>query len=87
MNGGERGTHTLTRCWNGAPYWKGADLMATPTKDQIAAAVRAATGAPTVGPVAEAEPAIIEAVNALVNPAATEAKESGIIKAKETPEA
>lgn len=54
------------------------------TRAQIEAAVKQATGNPDVGTVAVVIPAIVDAVDKLVN--GEPAKEERVIKAKETPE-
>lgn len=56
-----------------------------PTRAQIEAAVKKATGDPDVGTVAAVIPSIVDELDALIN--GEPAKEERVIKAKETPEA
>lgn len=52
------------------------------TRDDILAAVKSATGDPTTGLLADATPAIVDAVDALVNPNAK--VEKRVVVAEET---
>ena len=85
MNGGLHGTHTQMRYLNKGrtTKMKGA-TMASITRADILAAVQGVTGAPTVGTVAAIEPQIVDAIDRLLN--GEPAKETRVIKAKETPE-
>jgi len=53
-------------------------------KANIRAVIDGATGAPVSGPVADAIPAIVEALDAALNPKVTGAKAKRIIGADET---
>ena len=68
-SGVSRGRHGSTHSWINATVWS----LHMPTRDDIERAILGVTGAPDTGLLHDATPAIVDAIDELLNPKPTEA--------------